>query len=128
VTLSKKRAKILQKVCYLSKMVLYEHAVRKESALFIQCQRVKKTRPEIVKKKEYKHLKVSLISHSAFLGWVTMRFISHAKGTPFPRRFLGMLHLTSFSFGLIAMGYDEKSEIREFFRMISPYLPNGRIY
>ena len=128
VILSKKCAKILQRVCYLSKMVLYEQAVRKEATLFIHCQREKRVRPEIVEKKEYKQLKVSLISHTAFLGWVTMRLISHTTGTPFPRRFLEILHLTSFSFGLIAMGYDERSEIREFFRMLSPYLPNGQIY
>lgn len=128
INLSKRRAKSLQAAGYLARMVLYEHAVRKESVAFIKCQRLRRLNPDIVKKTEYKHLKVSLISHSTFLGWVTMSFITHIKGVPYPRPFLKMLHFTSVSFGLMSMGYDEDSEVREFFRIMSPYFPNGQIY
>ncbi|WP_316359143.1 hypothetical protein [Candidatus Neptunichlamydia sp. REUL1] len=128
VNLTKRRVQSLQGIGCLARMVLYEHAVRKESAAFIKYQRLRRVNPDIVKKTEYKHLKVSLISHSAFLGWVTMSFITHIKGVPYPRPFLKMLHFTSISFGLISMGYDKDSEVREFFRIMSPYFPNGEIY
>jgi len=102
--------------------------VIEERGAFIKCQRLRRLNPDFAKKTECKHLKVSSISHSAFLRWVTMSFVNHVKGVPCPRPFLKMLHFTSVSFGLISMGYDKDSEVREFFRIMSPYFPNGQIY
>ncbi len=128
VNITKRRTKSLQGIGYFARMVLYEYAVRKESAAFIKCQRLRRLTPGIIKKTEYKYLKMSLISHSAFLGWVTMSFITHIKGVPYPSPFLRMLHFTSVSFGLISMGYDKDSEVRLFFRIMSPHFPDGQIY
>lgn len=124
ILISKRSQKMIQTISYLSRMVLYEHAVRKGAVSFFEGWR----HPELINTVGYKHLKVSLISHSAFLGWVTISFISHIKGVPYPRPFLKMLRVTSVAFGLIAMGYDQESEINQVLKMLRPHLPNGEIY
>jgi len=128
VEINKRRAKKLQGFALFMRVVLYEQAVRKETEAFIQCQRVKKLDPSIVKNKDYKFLKVSLISHTAFLGWATLWLITHLKGIPYPRPYMKMLRFTSFSFGLISMGYDDDSLVNQYIKAISKKIPNGQIY
>lgn len=128
ITISKRRGKFFQGISYISRIVLYEHAVRKESVAMIRLYKKTDGGPKIFKTVGYKHLKVSLISHSAFLGWISISFISHYSGVPYPRSFLKLLHGTSVAFGLMAMGYDQESEVNQFFQMIRHYLPDGDIY
>lgn len=126
--ISKRKGRVVQSVSTFSRMVLYEQAVRKEFAAFIDLYRQKWVKPEIGKELRYKHLKVSLISHTAFLGWVSLQFISLTRGVLYPKPFLKMLHVASVSFGFIAMGYDRDSEVNQFFRRLAKQLPTGEIY
>ena len=128
VALSRRKGKQLQTVALLMRGALYEQAVRKQSRAFIECQRIKKVHPAMTKSREYKHLKVSLISHIAFFGWALLGLIGRIQGVPYPRPFIKMLHFTSVSFGLIASGYDQDSDISRFFKRISKRMPSGYIY
>lgn len=125
---SKHRVRMAKKMSTFARIILYEQAVRKETVAFMRAYRLTKSRPEIAKRVEYKHLKVSLISHTAFLGWSTLQFITQVKGIPYPRPFQKLLHVTSVVFGLIAMGYDKESEVNQFFRRLAKKLPTGDIY
>lgn len=114
-------SKALQRICYISRMILYEEVVFKEGrALSLMW------REGGGQKKECRQLKMELISHTTYLGWVALSLIIHLTGMPYPRRFMKLLHLVSFYFGLIASGYNELDEAR--YKKIIELLPKESIY
>lgn len=121
ISLSGRASSTLQGVCYISRMVIYEKAVYKEGRALYEI-----WKGEHTQKKEFHQIKVQLISHSAYLGWVTLSLITHFNGKDYPRRFMKYLHIISFSFGLIASGYNEMDQsIRKEFKK---FIPQESIY
>ena len=112
---------VLQGICYLSRMILYEEAVLKEGKALFSMWKGKQTQ-----KKELNQLKVQFISHTTYLGWVTLNFIALCNGKGYPRQFTRYLRVVSFTFGLLASGYNEMdSNLRNGFKR---FLPKRSIY
>ena len=114
-------SKALQRICYISRMLLYEEVVVKEGRVLSLMWRGK-----LGQKKEYNQLKMELISHTAYLGWVTLSLITHLTGRSYPRRFMKLLHIVSFYFGLVASGYNTLDAMR--YKKNIQWLPKRSIY
>ncbi|MBF5058884.1 hypothetical protein [Candidatus Neptunochlamydia vexilliferae] len=108
IKIGKKGGSWVQGICYISRMILYEQALYQEGRIFFAYRRAIKLDPKVGEERQYKQLKMELISHSAYLAWVTLHFISHVSSISYPQTYLKFLHTTSFCFGLISRGYKER--------------------
>lgn len=108
--IGKKGTSWIQGICYISRMILFEQALHQEGRAFFAYRRLIKEHPgqELHKERQYKQLKMELISHSAYLAWVTLQFISHVSSISYPETYLKFLHTVSFCFGLISRGYEKR--------------------
>jgi len=84
-------------ICYLSRMILYEHAVVQESQALYLYKKSQESYPQldIENKREYQLIRLQFISHISYLTWMTMSFISYVKEIPYPRVFLRLMQLSS---------------------------------
>lgn len=127
VILTPQVTKLMTLTCYISRMILYEHAVVEESRALYQYKKAQKAHPHIhfEKKKEYQCIRLQYISHITYLTWVSLSFISYIKGIPYPRTCLRLMQFGSFFFGMLSIQYEEGSLTSTFFQK---YLPNPNIY
>ncbi len=116
IILSPRCSGFLQRICYISRIILYEEAVFREGRTLSLIWRGK------ADKKKYNQL----ISHTAYLGWVTLGLITRLNGKSYPLQFMKLLHFVSFYFGLIATGYNEMDPIR--YKNIIKDLPKRSVY
>ncbi|QVL57953.1 MAG: hypothetical protein KFB93_02415 [Simkaniaceae bacterium] len=121
IILSVRKCNTLQGICYLSRMIIYEEAVCKEGRAILEMWKGKQT-----EKKEFQQTKVQFISHTAYLGWVALGLISYFNGIAYPHKFMKYLHIVSFTFGLIASGYDEMDPGLR--KGLKKFLPQRSIY
>ena len=114
-------------ICYLFRMILYEHAVVQESQALYLYKKAQKTYPQldIERKKEYQLVRLQFMSHISYLTWMSMSFIIYVKEIPYPRAFLRLVQFSSFIFGILSMQYEDEP-IFDF--QIQKFLPNPNIY
>lgn len=115
IVLGKRSNFLIQGICYISRMVLYERAVYLECRMMMQMWREGK------KDRSYQKLKVQLISHTAYLGWVTLNLITHINGKGYPRQYMKFLHIVSIIFGGIASCYNPMP--KKIKKCLNPILP-----
>lgn len=115
IILGKRSNFLIQGICYISRMVLYEGAVYLEWRVLMQMRREEKKGPS------YQKLKMQLVSHGAYLGWVTLTLITHINGKGYPKQYMKFLHVVSVLFGGIASCYDPMPEKVK--KWLTPILP-----
>lgn len=115
IVLGKRSNFLIQGICYISRMVLYERAV------YVECRLVMEMRRKGQKERSYRKLTMQLISHAAYLGWVTSTLITHVNGKGYPKRYMRMLHAVSIIFGGIATCYDPMPITIK--KLLAPILP-----
>ncbi|MCB1072070.1 MAG: hypothetical protein H7A41_01615 [Chlamydiales bacterium] len=121
IILNRRGCNVLQGICYLSRMIIYERAVLQEGETLFMMWKGRQT-----DKKEFNHLKVQFISHLTYLGWVAHNLIMTYNGKAYPQKYLRYLHIVSIIFGLIASGYEEMDpNLRRAFKK---FVPQRSIY
>lgn len=115
VVLGKRSNFFIQEICYMSRMVLYERAV------YVECRVLMEMRRKGQQDRSYRKLKMQLISHAAYLGWVTSALITHINGKGYPKSYMRVLHTVSIIFGGIATCYEPMP--RTIKKILAPLLP-----